>query len=181
MTQQLVDPDGNLVAEGGGHGVLAMGASGHRHVRRPFRQIGHGRQHLADLPEEDRVCLAQHQQVAGLGDVLRGRAPVHPAAVRFAHDAAEFPDQGDDRVAGPGESFVEAPPVHQLEPRLRGDRLGRFGRNDTQFGLRASQGGLDIEPRLPAVFQSIQGANAGVGNAGRGRQGVAAVGHQSRP
>ena len=42
MTQQLVDPDRDLVAEGGGHRVLAMRAAGHRHVRRPFRQIGHG-------------------------------------------------------------------------------------------------------------------------------------------
>ena len=38
-----------------------------------------------------RVRLPQHQQVAGLRDVLRGRAPVHPAAVRLADDAARAP------------------------------------------------------------------------------------------
>ena len=121
--------------------------------------------------------LAQHQQIAGLGNVLRGGAPMHPAAMRFADDAAEFPDQRHDRVAGAREAFVDARPVHQLQPRLRGDRLGRVGRNDAELGLRAGQRGLDVEPRLPAIFQPIEGADAGIRNAGRGRESVAGGGH----
>ena len=54
------------------------------------------------------VRLAQHQQVAGLGDVLRRRAPMHPAAMRLADDAAQFPDQRHDRVAGARETLVDA-------------------------------------------------------------------------
>ena len=116
MAQQFVDPDRDLVAECSGTACWpcvrpAIGMS-----RRPLRQIGHGRQHLADLAKEDRVRLAQHQQVAGLGDVLRGGAPMHPAAMRLADDAAEFPDQRDDGVAGAGEPLIDARPVHQLQP-----------------------------------------------------------------
>ena len=62
--------------------------------------------------------LAQHQQVAGLGDVLRRGAPVHPAAMRLADDAAELPDQRHERVAGAGEALVDAGAIHQLEARL---------------------------------------------------------------
>ena len=144
---------------------------------RALGQIGHGGQDLADLAEEDRVRLAQHQQVAGLGDVLRRGAPMHPAAMRFADDAAEFPDQRDDGVAGAGEAFVDARAIHQLEPGLGGDRLGGVSWDDAELGLGAGQGGLDIEPGLPAVLQSIEGADAGVGDAGRGRESVAIGGH----
>ena len=180
MAQQLVDPDRDLVAEGRGHRVLAVRAAGHRHVGGALGEIGHGGQHLADLAQEDRVRLAQHQKIAGLGDVLRGGAPMHPAAVRLADDAAEFPDQRHERVAGAGEAFVDARAVHQLEPRLGGDRLGRLGRDDAELGLGAGQRGLDIEPGLPAVLQAIEGADAGIGHAGRGREGVAGGGHAGR-
>ena len=74
---------------------------------------------LADQAQEDRVRLAQHQKVAGLRDVLRGGAPMHPAAMRLADDAAELPDQRHERVAGAREAFVDARAVQQLEPRLR--------------------------------------------------------------
>jgi hypothetical protein len=130
VAQQLIDPDRDLVAKGGGHRVLAMGAPGDRHLRGPLGKIRHGRQHFTDLSQEDRVGLAQHQQVAGLGDVLRRGAPMNPAAVRLAHDAAEFPDQRDEGVAGALEALVDARPVHQLELRFRGDGLGRAGGND---------------------------------------------------
>jgi len=124
--------------------------------------------------------MAQHQQVTGLGDVLRGGAPMHPAAMRFAHDAAEFPDQRDDRVAGAREAFVDARPVHQFQPCLRGDRIGRVGGDDAEFGLGAGQRGLDVEPCLPSVLQPIEGADAGVRHAGRGRESVAGGGHAGR-
>ena len=181
MAQQLVDPDRDLVAEGGRHRVLAVRAAGHRHVGACARRGRPCRQRLADLAQEDRVRLAQHQQIAGLGDVLRGRAPVHPAAVRLADDAAELPHQRHERVAGAREALVDARAVHQLQPRLRGDRLGRFGRNDAEFGLRAGQRDLDVEPGLPAVLQPIERADAGVGDARGGREGVAGGGHGGAP
>src|SRR5258705_443861 len=137
MTEKLVDPDRELGAEGVGHRGLPERAPGHRHVGGPFRQVGHGGQDLADLTQEDRVGLAQHQKIAGLGDVLRRGAPMHPAAVRLADDAAELPHQRDQRVAGAGEALVDPRAVHQLEPGLRGDGFGRGARNDAPLAAMA--------------------------------------------
>ncbi len=125
-------------------------------------------QDFADLAQEDVVRLAQDQQIAGLGDVLRGGAPVDPAAVRVADDAAEFPDQGDDGVAGAGEAFVDAGAVHVVQARGTGDGFGGSGWDDAELGLGAGQRDLHVEPGLPAVFQAIEGADAGVGDAGGG-------------
>jgi hypothetical protein len=173
VAQELVDPDGDLIAERGGHRVLAVGAAGQRHIGAPLGEIGHRRQHLGDLAPEDGVRLAQHQKVAGLGDVLRGRPPVHPAAVRLAHDAAELPDQRHDGVAGAGESLVDPGTVHEVQPGFRGDHLGRRGGNDPQVRLRPGQRDLDVEPGLPAVLQSIERADARIRDSGGGRECVA--------
>ena len=48
MPQQLVDPDGHLVAEGRGYGMLAVRASCHRHLGATLGEIGHRREGLAD-------------------------------------------------------------------------------------------------------------------------------------
>ena len=59
--------------------------------------------HVADLMKEDAMRAMQHEQVAGTDDVLRGRAPMDPAAVRVADDSAQLPNQRYDRVPGAGE------------------------------------------------------------------------------
>ena len=173
MAQQFVDPGGDLVAEGAGHRVLPVGARGNRHVGASLGQVGHGGEDVADQVPKDPMRLAQHQQVPGLGDVLRGRAPVHPAAMRFADDTAEFPDQRHQRVTGAGEAFVDARAVHQLEPGFHRDRVRRLARNDAEFRLGDRQGRLDIQPRLPAIFQTIQRPDARIGHAGGRRQRIA--------
>jgi hypothetical protein len=172
VAQQLVDPHGDLVAEGGGQGVLAMRAAGDGRVGRAFGKIGHRREQFPDLAEKDRMRLAQHQQVAGLGDVLGRRAPMHPTAVRLADHAAELPDQRHDGVAGACEALVDALAVEQRELRLGSDRLGCFGGDDAQLGLRPCQSGLDVEPGLPAVFQPVERTDAGFADARGGRQGI---------
>ena len=117
MADQLVDPHRRLVAKGRGHRVLAVGAAGDRHLGAALGEIGHRRERIADQAEENAVRLAQHQQIAGLGDVLRRRPPMHPAAMRLADDAAEFPDQRHDRVAGAGKALVDAGAVEEFEMR----------------------------------------------------------------
>ena len=114
--------------------------------------------------------LAQHQQVAGLGDVLRRRTPVHPAAVLLADHARQLPDQRHDGVAGAGEALVDARAIEQLQPRGARDRLGGIGGDDAEFGLRAGQRDLDVQPGLPAVLQPVQRADAGIGNARGSRE-----------
>ena len=173
VADQLVDPHRDLEAERRRHRVLAVRAAGDRHVGAGFGQLGGGGQRVADQAQEDAVRLAQHQEVAGLRDVLRRRAPMHPAAMRLADDARQFPDQRHDRVAGAGKPLVDARAVEQVEPRRGGDRLGRLVRDDAELGLRLGQRDLDIEPGLPAVFDAVEGADAGIGHARGGRQFVA--------
>jgi len=86
VAQNLIDPGGNLVAEGRRHRVLAMRTTRQRHLGSALGQHRHGTKDLAELPEEGVVRLAQDQEIAGLGDVLCGGPPMHPAAVGLASD-----------------------------------------------------------------------------------------------
>ena len=145
-----------------------MGAAGDRHLGAALGKHGGGIERFGDLLEKDAMGLAQHQEVAGLGDVLRRRAPMHPAAMRLADNPAQLPDQRHDGVAGARETFVEPGAVHQVVMRRLYDGRGGFVGDDAEFGLRLGQRRLDIEPGLPAVLQPIKRANAGVGDAGGG-------------
>ena len=114
----------------------------------------------------------QHQQIAGLRDVLRRRAPVHPAAMRLARHARQLPHQRHQRVAGAREAFVEPCPIEQLEPGRLADGGSGARRNDAEFFLRLGQRHLDIEPRLPAALLFVEGAQPRIGDARGGGEGV---------
>ena len=86
VAQNLIDPDGDLVAEGRGHRVLAMRSARQSHLGAALGQLSHGAKDAAELLEEDAVRLAEDQEIAGLGDVLSGGPPVHPAAVGLTSD-----------------------------------------------------------------------------------------------
>ena len=172
MPDQLVDPHRDLVAERRRHRVLTVRAARQRHVGAAVRKVGHGGQRLTDQFQEYAVRLAQHQQIAGLGNILRRGTPMHPAAMLFTHHAAEFPDQRHDGVAGAGEAFIDAGAIQQFQASGVGDRLGSLVRNDAKTRLGARQSDLDVEPRLPAILQAIQCSDAGIGNTGGGRQNV---------
>ena len=87
VAQQFIHPHGDLVTKRRGHRVLAMGARRHRHIGAAFGEIGHGFKRVMHQTEELLMGLPQHDQIAGLRDVLCSRAPMHPAAMRFTHDA----------------------------------------------------------------------------------------------
>ncbi len=53
MAEHLVDPHRRLVAEGRRQRVLAMGASGDRHVGAALGEVGHRREGLGDQPQKD--------------------------------------------------------------------------------------------------------------------------------
>jgi hypothetical protein len=162
MADHLVDPHRGLVAEGRRQRVLAVRAPGDRHIGAALGEIGHRRECLADQPQKDPVHLAQYQQVAGLRDVLRRGAPMHPAAIGFAGYTAQFPHQGHDRMTGACEPLVDPRAVEQFEAGGPRDRLRGARGDDAQLLLRLGERRLDIEPSLPAVLQLIEGADTGI-------------------
>ncbi len=115
------------------------------------------------------MCLAQDQQITGLGDVLRRRAPMHPAAMRVADHARKLPHERNDGMTGAGKAFIDAGTIHLWKLRSGGDRLGCINRNDPKSGLCPSERDLYVQPGLPAVFQAIQRADAGILHARGGR------------
>jgi hypothetical protein len=173
MADQLVDPHRRLVAEGCRHRMLAMRPARDRHVRAALGQIGRRKQRVRDQLQKNMMRLAQDDEVAGLRDVLRRRAPMHPAAMRLADDPRQFPDQRHNRVAGAREAFVDALAVEQFEACRARDRLGGLLRDDVELGLGARQRRLDIKPGLPTVLLLVKRADAGIGNPRGGRQFVA--------
>jgi hypothetical protein len=52
--------------------------------------------------------LAEHQQIAGLGDVLCGGTPVHPAAVGLASNPRQLPHERHEGMARAREALVNA-------------------------------------------------------------------------
>src|SRR6516165_2306774 len=173
MTDHFVDPHSRFVTEGRRDRVLAVGATGDRHLGAAFGQISHRRKCLGDQAKEDPMSLAQHQKIAGLCNILRRRPPMHPPAMRFADDPAEFPDQRYDSVAGAREPLVDSLSTEQFQPGRTHDRVRCRLRDDAEFGLRLGECRLDVEPRLPSVFQAIEGSNAGVRYASGSREFIA--------
>ena len=169
VAQQLVDPDRDLVAEGGGHGVLAVGAAGHRHVG----AVRSARSAIADSTSP----IWRRKMACAWRSTSRS-----PVWVMFCVVAPQWtqPPCGSPTMRPSSQtSGTIVWPVRAKPSSMRarsisssrafgGDRLGRLGGNDAEFGLRAGQRGLDVQPGLPAIFQTIQRADAGVGDAGGG-------------
>ena len=104
------------------------------------------------------------QQVAGLGDVLGGGAPMHIVAGVAVAKACQFPDQRHQRVGGAGKALGEALTVEQLEIAFTDNFVGRGRWNHPKFRLRLGQCRLDVEPSLPARVLGEQYRHTGVGD-----------------
>ena len=169
MAAQFVDPHGDLRAEGRRHRVLAVRSAGDRVVLRALGEVGECLDQPRELREHDPVRLADLQQVARLGDVLRRGAPVDVAAGIALAEPVELPDQRDQAVPGHAQPLGHALEVEQLEPRLALDLLGGCGGNHADLGLGAGQRDLDIEPRLPARVAREKLPDPGIADAQRAR------------
>ena len=169
VAAQLVDPHGDLRAERRRHRVLSVRAAGDRVVLRALGESGERLEQPADLREHDAVGLADLQEVARLGDVLRRRAPVGVAAGIALAEPVELPHQRDQAVPRDAQALGHAVEVEQLEPRPALDlRRGRLG-NHADLGLGPGERDLDVEPRLPARLAREEIADAGVADTQRGR------------
>ena len=150
MAAQLVDPHGHLEAERGGHRVLAVRAAGEQVVLGALGQVGKRRQDGRELAQEDVVGPAHLEELAGLRDVLGGRAPVHVAAGVALAGAIERPDQRHQRMPGAGQSFSHGSQIEARQVRLADDLAGGGLGDDAQLGLGPRQGRFDVEPGLEA-------------------------------
>ena len=162
MAQHLIHPHRHFEAERRRHRVLAVRAPGQHHVRAAFRQIRHRPQRRADQAQENVVRLPENEQIAGLHDVLRRRPPMDPAAMRFADDAGEFPDERNNGVTGPHKRLIDPHAVHQMQMRLLRNRHRGILRDNPQIRLRAGQRRFHVHPALPAIFELVQRPDARV-------------------
>jgi hypothetical protein len=165
VLDELVEPDRDLEPERDGHRVLRVGAPREREVRRAARLQGPRPQRRGQQLLERGVRGAQHQHVGRLGDVLRRRAPVHPAPVLRADDAGELLDERHQRVARRGRGGGDPGQVELLDAGRPRDGLGGVGRDETGVGLGERERGLDVEPGLPAALAREQRGDPGIGDA----------------
>jgi len=110
----------------------------------------HRVEHVGDLPEEDVVRSTQQDQLAGLRDVLCGRAPVDVAAGVALADAIEFPNDRYQPVPRDAQPLDDAVAIEQFQLRLARDLVGRLGGDHPHLRLGTRERHLDVEPRLPA-------------------------------
>jgi hypothetical protein len=101
--------------------VLAVRAACRQRAGGALGQVRGGAEYPGQQPQDHLVGLAQDQDVAGLGDVLRGRSLVHPPAT-LTSGRAQLGDQGHQRVTGLCDATLD--PGHVQEP---GGRTGPPG------------------------------------------------------
>ena len=169
MAGQLVDPDRDLGAECGRHGMLAVGAARKSGVGPAVRKLGHRTERAADLSQQHPMHLAQQQQVARLHDVLRRGAPMHVFAGIALAQFRELPDERHQLMRRAPEPFRQAVAVDELELRLGRNLFRRRLRDHAEVGFRESQRRLHIEPGLPSGLDMEERADARIGNAHVGR------------
>ena len=111
---------------------------------------------------------AHLEELARLGDVLGGGAPVHVAAGVSLARMVQRPHQRHQRVAGARQTLPDRPQIQERQVSLADD-LPRGGRgNHPQLTLRLGKRGLDIQPGLEASRLGEQCPYTGVVDPERG-------------
>ena len=165
MGGELVDPDRHLETEGDRDRVLAVRAARHRHRGAGVRLLRHAAQDLGQQVLDRAVRVAQHQDVGRLRDVLRGGAPVHPAAVLPADHPGELLDERHQGVARRHRLGRHPDEVQPVDLRGLRDRLTGRLRDEAYLGLRQCECGFDVEPCLESVLDAEEVRDPGVGHA----------------
>ena len=146
--------------------MLSVRAAGEGCVGGGFGEVCEEVEEVGELVEEDAVGAAEVEELAGLGDVLGGCAPVDIAAGIAVADAVEFPDHGYEGVSGAGEAFADFVHVEVFVARLALDFLGGVFGDDAEFGLRLRECDFDVEPCLYSRGFAEDFADAWVADAG---------------
>ena len=143
---------GHLVAEGHGNGLLQVAAADHRRQAMCLRVLGHRRRDRRKFAIDDRQAFADLQHRGGVGDVLRGRAPVAVFAELVAAQRVELRHHAEDRVADALGLLAQLDHVDLVEPAVADDLVGGLLRNQAQAALHLGQRGFDVEVLLRAVL-----------------------------
>src|SRR5208283_4343402 len=75
--------------------------------------------------------------------------------------------------AGARQPLVDTRPVEQFQPGRARDRVRRRLRDDTELRLSPGKCGLDVEPGLPTIFQTVERADPWIRHASGSRKFIA--------
>ena len=173
MADHFVDPHCRLVAEGSRDRVLAMGATGNRHVGAALSQISHRRQRARNQAKEQSVGLrsTKRSPVCVIFCVVAPQC-THPPC---GSPVSRLSSQTKGTMVWPvraNPSSIRTRSSNSKPGRTR-DRVRCRLRNDAEFGLHVGKCRFDVEPGLPSVFQAIECANARVRYASGSREFIA--------
>ena len=151
MPSEFVGPDGNLIAQGNGHRMLAVSPPRRRHVA-----VGHGvfqrkAQQFLHMGFNNGLSVFNLQNYRRVHDVLGGGAPMDPFSRFLATYPFELADLGHQRMGRGEESFTDGIHVHVFRFGTVFNLLCRFFGNDAQFRFRRGQ----RHPRAHPVLDQL--------------------------
>jgi len=152
MTFDRAQQAGHLVAEGHGNRLLQVAAADHRREPMHLRMLGHRCRDRCELALDDGQAFADLQDGRGVGDVLRGRAPMAVLAELVAAERVELRDDAEDRIADPLGLLAQLGHVDLIEPAVADDLVGRLLRDQADPALDLGQRGFDVEVLLRPVL-----------------------------
>ena len=144
-----------------GSACWSVGAPGHRGVAVAPGEARQGRLYPVQFLADQIEGVAQLQNQRGVDDVLGRGTPVHVAAGIARAGLAERLDQGHDRIADQLRALADRPQIEAGDIRLRGDLLGRLGRDQPELRLGARERRLDVQHALQARLVGEHGAHRG--------------------
>ncbi len=136
---------GHLEAEGERHRLLQVAAPRHRRIAIAPRQVGEGRGDRLHVRLDQVERGADLQDRRGVGDVLRGGAPMAPLAEPVGAEPDDLLHHAQDRIADALGLLLEASEVDVLDPALAHDLLRGLLGDDAEPSLRLRQRRLDLE------------------------------------
>ena len=133
------------------HGLLQIAAAGHRRVAVTPREVGERSRDRVDVLLDQRERVADLHDGRGVGDVLRGGAPVAPFAEAVLAQRDELLHHRQHRIADALGLLLELREVELIDRAVAADLLRRFSRDDAEARLHARERRLDVEVVLDAV------------------------------
>jgi hypothetical protein len=150
---ERIQPSPGFQAERDRRRLLEPRPSRHRRGGVKLRVAGRGLRRAGEVTQDLGHRGAELQHEPGVEDVLAGRAPVHVARrvrIRGRHPRREMADEGDGDVAR-----ARRFPRYRAQVVVLGPGRGADGRDggagdDSDFGFRVREHGLDVEHGLQA-------------------------------